>query len=91
MSCTCSREPWGYMTDELYYLDSIDRLDWGFVDHPPLSIALLGGVRALIGDSLLGTVSIGPREKGRSERGVSNAIEMSPVPDHSAAAAKPAE
>ena len=35
---------WGYMTDELYYLDSIDRLDWGFVDHPPLSIAILGGV-----------------------------------------------
>ena len=43
---------WGYMTDELYYLDSIDRLDWGFVDHPPLSIAILGGVRALLGDSL---------------------------------------
>lgn len=43
---------WGYMSDELYYLDSIDRLDWGFVDHPPLSIAVLGGVRALLGDSL---------------------------------------
>lgn len=44
---------WGYMTDELYYLDSIDRLDWGFVDHPPLSIVVLGAVRALLGDSLL--------------------------------------
>src|SRR5262245_21571119 len=43
---------WGYMTDELYYLDSIDRLDWGFVDHPPLSIAILGGAHALLGDSL---------------------------------------
>jgi len=44
---------WGYMTDELYYLDSVDRLDWGFVDHPPLSIAVLGAVRAMLGDSLL--------------------------------------
>jgi len=43
---------WGYMTDELYYLDSINRLDWGFVDHPPLSIAILGAVRAVLGDSL---------------------------------------
>jgi hypothetical protein len=43
---------WGYMTDELYFLDSIDRLDWGFVDHPPLSIAILGAVRALAGDSI---------------------------------------
>jgi hypothetical protein len=43
---------WGYMTDELYFLDSTDRLDWGFVDHPPLSIALLGVVRAVAGDSI---------------------------------------
>ena len=43
---------WGYMTDELYYLDSVDRLDWGFVDHPPLSIAVLGVVRAMLGDSV---------------------------------------
>ena len=44
---------WGYMTDELYYLDSVDRLDWGFVDHPPLSIAVLGVMRAVVGDSIL--------------------------------------
>jgi 4-amino-4-deoxy-L-arabinose transferase-like glycosyltransferase len=44
---------YGYMTDELYYLDSVDRLDWGYVDHPPFSIALLAVVRALLGDSLL--------------------------------------
>ncbi len=44
---------WGYMTDELYYLDSVDRLDWGFVDHPPLSIAVLGVTRAMLGDSIL--------------------------------------
>jgi len=43
---------WGYMTDELYYLDSIDRLDWGFVDHPPLCVALLGLVRAGLGSSI---------------------------------------
>lgn len=43
---------WGYMTDELYYLDSIDRLDWGFVDHPPLCVALLGLVRAALGSSI---------------------------------------
>jgi predicted membrane-bound dolichyl-phosphate-mannose-protein mannosyltransferase len=28
-------------------------LDWGFVDHPPLSIVILAAVRALLGDSLL--------------------------------------
>ena len=44
---------WGYMTDELYYLDSVDRLDWGFVDHPPLSIAFLRIVRDTLGDSIL--------------------------------------
>ena len=43
---------WGYMTDELYFLDSVNHLDWGFVDHPPLSIAVLAAVRALLGDSL---------------------------------------
>lgn len=44
---------WGYMTDELYYLDSVDRLGWGFVDHPPLSIAVLSVVRTILGDSIL--------------------------------------
>jgi hypothetical protein len=44
---------WGYMTDELYFLDSVDRLDWGFVDHPPLSIAVLRLVRDALGPSML--------------------------------------
>ena len=44
---------WGYMTDELYFLDCADRLDWGYVDHPPFSIAVLAAVRAGLGDSLL--------------------------------------
>jgi hypothetical protein len=44
---------WGYMTDELYFLDSVDRLACGFVDHPPLSIAVLRLVRDLLGPSQL--------------------------------------
>ena len=44
---------WGYMTDELYFLDSVDRLQWGYVDHPPLSIALLRVWRDLFGSALI--------------------------------------
>jgi len=44
---------YGYQADELYYLACAQRLDWGYVDHPPLSVALLRGVTALLGDSLL--------------------------------------
>ena len=44
---------YGYMNDELYYFDCADRLAWGYVDHPPLSLVLLHGVRATLGDSLL--------------------------------------
>lgn len=44
---------WGYMTDELYFLDSAARpLQWGYVDHPPLSIALLALLRPLTGDAI---------------------------------------
>jgi hypothetical protein len=43
---------WGYMTDELYYLDSTERLQWGYVDHPPLSIAVLALLRPLTGDGI---------------------------------------
>jgi dolichyl-phosphate-mannose-protein mannosyltransferase len=42
---------YGMFRDELYYLDCADHLGWGYVDHPPLSIAVLAGVRALFGDS----------------------------------------
>ncbi len=38
--------------DELYYLDCARHLDWGYVDQPPLSIALLAGWRGLFADSL---------------------------------------
>ena len=44
---------YGLFRDELYYLACASHLDWGYVDHPPLSIGVLAGVRALLGDSLL--------------------------------------
>jgi 4-amino-4-deoxy-L-arabinose transferase-like glycosyltransferase len=44
---------YGYLSDELYYLDCANRLAWGYVDHPPLSIAALRITRATLGDSLL--------------------------------------
>lgn len=44
---------YGYFRDEFYYLACSDRLDWGFVDHPPLSIAILSVSRAVLGDSLV--------------------------------------
>ena len=44
---------YGLVRDEFYYLASTDHLAWGYVEHPPLSIALLALSRALLGDSLL--------------------------------------
>lgn len=44
---------YGYLADEFYYLACAERLAWGYVDHPPLSIALLAGIRTGLGDSLL--------------------------------------
>lgn len=43
---------YGMFRDEFYYLACADRLAWGYVDHPPLSIAVLAAVRAVIGDSV---------------------------------------
>ncbi len=45
--------PYGYFNDEFYYLACARRLDWGYVDHPPLSIAVLAAIRAVLGESLL--------------------------------------
>lgn len=45
--------PYGWFIDELYYRACAQRLDWGYVDHPPLSIAVLAFSRAVFGDSLL--------------------------------------
>lgn len=49
-SCLTS---YGWFRDELYYLSCAKRLAWGYVDHPPLSIALLAALRAVAGDSLV--------------------------------------
>jgi hypothetical protein len=43
---------YGYFRDELYYIACSDHLAWGYVDQPPLSIALLWLNRHLWGDSL---------------------------------------
>lgn len=43
---------YGYFRDELYYIACSDHLSWGYVDHPPLSIAVLWAARRLLGDSL---------------------------------------
>jgi hypothetical protein len=44
---------YGYSRDELYFLACARRLAWGYVDRPPLSIALLALTRSLYGESLL--------------------------------------
>ena len=43
----------GYFSDEFYYIACSNRLDFGYVDHPPLSILLLRADRWLFGDSLM--------------------------------------
>ena len=42
---------YGYFRDELYYLDCAEHLDWGYVDHPPLSIFVLAATKAIFGTS----------------------------------------
>jgi len=44
---------YGIFRDEFYYIDCARHLDWGYVDHPPLSIAVLAGSLGLFGDSAL--------------------------------------
>ena len=48
-----SAQGYGYFGDELYYIAGTDRLDWGYVDHPPFSIALLSLWQAAFGESLV--------------------------------------
>ena len=43
---------YGIFRDELYYLACANRLDIGYVDHPPLSIWILAAWKFLVGDSL---------------------------------------
>jgi hypothetical protein len=42
----------GIFIDEAYYLACADHPALGYVDHPPLSVLLLAGLRALLGDSI---------------------------------------
>jgi hypothetical protein len=49
---TLTNTRYGYFRDEFYYIACSQHLDWGYVDHPPLSIALLALERWLLGDSL---------------------------------------
>jgi len=42
---------YGLHGDELYYLACSDHLDWGYVDHPPLSVWILRVFRVILGDS----------------------------------------
>ncbi|MCA0387443.1 MAG: glycosyltransferase family 39 protein [Bacteroidetes bacterium] len=48
-----------YFRDELYYLESTRHLDFGYVDHPPLSIWLLWLITSVFGDSV-GVIRIVP-------------------------------
>lgn len=43
---------YGMFRDEFYYIECANHLDWGYVDHPPLSIVALAGSMALFGDSV---------------------------------------
>lgn len=42
----------GLFIDEAYYLACADHLAPGYVDHPPFSVFVLAGLRALLGDSI---------------------------------------
>jgi hypothetical protein len=44
---------YGIFRDELYYWDCANHPAWGYVDHPPFSIAVLAGWKTIFGDSLL--------------------------------------
>lgn len=43
---------YGIFRDELYYSACSDHLAWGYVDHPPFSIAVLALTKRLLGESL---------------------------------------
>jgi hypothetical protein len=44
---------YGYASDELYSLACVRRLTWGYVDRPPLSVALLAMTTRLYGETIL--------------------------------------
>ncbi|MBK9098820.1 MAG: glycosyltransferase family 39 protein [bacterium] len=44
---------YGMFRDEYYYLACANRLDFGYVDHPPFSIWILALWKSLFGDSMI--------------------------------------
>jgi len=42
----------GYFIDEFYYIACGERLNWGYVDHPPLVAVIAAVTRFLLGDSV---------------------------------------
>jgi hypothetical protein len=49
---TVALERFGFFRDELYYLANAARLDWGYVDHPPLCVWILKGFTTVLGEQL---------------------------------------
>jgi 4-amino-4-deoxy-L-arabinose transferase-like glycosyltransferase len=49
---TLAYTSYGIFRDELYYLACANRLDFGYVDHPPLSIWILWMWKSVVGDSV---------------------------------------
>jgi hypothetical protein len=45
---------YGYHRDELYFVAASKHMAWGYVDQPPLSVALVWLARHVFGDSLFG-------------------------------------
>ena len=43
---------YGFHRDELYFLEASKHMSWGYVDQPPLSVALIWLTRHLIGESV---------------------------------------
>jgi len=52
LALAATNSSYGYFSDEFYYLACSEHLAWGYVDHPPLSIALLAMIRAILGDAI---------------------------------------
>src|SRR5437867_3746715 len=44
---------YGYFRDELYYMACGRRLDWGYVDHPPMIALIAAFATRMLGGSLL--------------------------------------
>ena len=44
---------YGWFRDEFYYLACATRLDWGYVDHPPLVALITALTRLVAGDSIV--------------------------------------